>query len=159
MATFFKQIQDGLKGLWIYSLCFSIIFNFIFLPRFVDGGEAFGMFNIVSFFMQLLIFALFPLTIAVLSYLITRVNTIAKAIVLFLISEVVLSLLIGNISLFGLFETATPNVSKDLQSRLLVFDKSRDFALSMSSLISVVVYFVAVSINKERKRQLLTQYF
>jgi hypothetical protein len=157
MATFFKQIKDSSKGLWIYSLCFIVIFNFIFLPRFADGSETFGMFIIASFFLQFLTFLVFPLTIVTMNYLFRQVNAITMAIVLFLSFELVLLLFIGNVSLFGLFETVTPSVSTDLQNDLLTFHKSRDFAFSISSLASVVVYFIAITIIKKRYRQPLTQ--
>jgi hypothetical protein len=157
MATFFKQIKDSLKWLWIYSLCFLVVFNFIFLPRFADSGETFFMFTIASFFLQLLTFILFPLAIVTLNKVFRQVNSIAKAIVLFLSFEAVLLLFIGNVSLFGLFEMPTPNVSSDLQSDLLTFHKNRDFGLSISNLISVVVYFITTTISKKRHQQPLTQ--
>jgi hypothetical protein len=157
MASIYKQIKDSLKEFWIYSLCFIVVFNFIFLPRFADGSETFGMFIIVSFFLQFLTFILFPLAIVALNYLFGQVNAITKAIVLFLSFEIVLLLFIGNVSLFGLFETVTLNVSRDLQKDLLTFHKSRDFAFSISSLASVVVYFIAITISRKRHRQPLTQ--
>jgi hypothetical protein len=157
MATFFKQIKDSLSWLWIYSLCFLVVFNFIFLPRFANSGETFGMYIIASFFLQLLTFILFPLAIVTLNKIISQVNPIAKAIVLFLSFEVVLLLFIGNVSLFGLFETPTPNVTRDLQSDLLTFHKNRDFGLSISSLTSVVVYFFTTIISKKLHQPPLTQ--
>ena len=158
MATFFKQIKDSLKWLWIYSLCFLVVFNFIFLPRFADGGDTFGMFIIASFFLQLLTFILFPLAIVTLNKVFRQVNPTAKAIVLFLSFEVVLLLFIGNVSLFGLFETQTPTVSGDLQSDLLTFHKNRDFGLSISSLTGVVIYFITTTISNKRQKQPRTKY-
>ena len=73
------------------------------------------------------------------------------AIVLFLIGEIAILLLTGNVYLFGLFENSPPNVSKDLQEELLVFHKNRDFALSVSNLISSAKYYVAMSLNKEKQ--------
>jgi hypothetical protein len=157
MASIYKQIKDSLKEFWIYSLCFIVVFNFIFLPRFADGSATSGMFVIASFFLQFLTFLLFPLAIVALNYLFGQVNAITKAIVLFLSFEIVLLLFIGNVSLFGLFETETLNVSRDLQKDLLTFHKRRDFALSISSLASVVVYFIAITICRKRHRQPLTQ--
>jgi hypothetical protein len=150
MATFFKQIKDSLKWLGIYSLCFLVVFNFIFLPRFADSSETFGMFIIASFLLQLLTFILYPLAIVTLNKVFSQVNPIEKAIVLFLTFEVVVALFIGNVSLFGLFETQTPTVSGDLQSDLLTFHKNRDFGLSISSLTGVVVYFITTITSKKR---------
>jgi hypothetical protein len=151
MDTFFKHIKSSIRGLWIYSLCFILIFNIIFFSKSTDSSETSGMFILISFFLQILTFILFPFTIVVVSYVGFKTNRIIMAIVLFLIGEIAILLLTGNVSLFGLFENSPPNVSKDLQEELLVFHKNRDFALSVSNLISSAIYYVAMSLNKEKQ--------
>lgn len=148
MSIFFKHIRNGLKGLWIYSFCFILIFNLFFLPGYANSSEVYGMGIIASFLIPLFVILLFLLTIAGLMYFFETIFLISKAFILFAVFEVVLLLLIGNIALFGLFETANNSLPKDLQEELLLFHKKRDFGLSMSNLISVLVYTVVMGIRK-----------
>lgn len=152
MAMFFKHIKKDARELWIYSVCFIVIFNFAFLPRVVHGGETFGMFIISSFLLQLITVALYLLMISAVRYSwVTHPDKIVKAIILFFVFEIILFFFIGNISFFGLFEHPFQNVSKSLQHDILAFHKKRDFAFSMSSLVSVIIYFIGTAIAGRRK--------
>jgi len=149
-------MKESLKRFWIYSLCYLAIFNFIFLPRFAADSQTMGMFIIISVILQFLTFILFHLAIAGLSYLGISVKAFAKAVILFLIAQISIFIVSGDIPLFGLLIISPTNVSESLQSNLLAFRKSRDFALSMSGLISTVVYFVATMTRRKIEDQGLT---
>jgi len=149
MSIPLKSIKPNLRGLWIYSLSFIVLFDFIFLKTFSDSGQTFGMFIIVSFILQLLTIFFFILTILGLQLISIRQNIIINSIILFLVSEISIVILTGDISLFGLFETHDYHLSTDLDNSLMKFHKERDLALSTSGLLSCITY-LALSAFRRR---------
>lgn len=142
MSIDFNSIKTSIRGLWVYSLSFIVLFDFIFLKTFSDSGQTFGMFIIVSVILQVLTIFFFILTTLGLLLIPVRQNVILNSIVLFILSEISILLMTGDISLFGFFETHNSNLSADLDKSLMAFHKGRDFALSISGLLSCIMYFL-----------------
>lgn len=151
MSIDFKSIKTNMRGLWIYNLSFIVLFDFIFLKTFSDSGQTFGMFIIVSVILQALTVFLFILTTLGLLLIPIRQSVLVNSIILFILSEISVLVMTADISLFGLFETHNPNLSPDLDKSLMAFRKGRDFALSISGLLSCVIYFL-FSYFRQRKQ-------
>ena len=151
MSVDLKSIKTKISRLWIYSLSFIVLFDFIFLRTFSDSGQTFGMFILVSFVLQVVTLFLFILTTLGLQHFQIRQNIFVNSFLLFLISEISIFLVTRDISLFGFFETHNLNLSTDLDNSLMKFHKGRDFALSMSGLLSCVIYLV-FSLFRQRRQ-------
>ena len=148
MSIPLKSIKPNLRGLSIYSLSFIVLFDFIFLKTFSDSGQTFGMFIIASFILQLLTIFFFILTTFGLQLISIRQNIIINSIILFLVSEISIVILTGDISLFGLFETHDYHLSTDFDNSMK-FHEERDLALSTSGLLSCITY-LALSAFRRR---------
>jgi len=151
MSFDFKLIKSNLRGLWIYSLSYIVLFDFIFLRTFSDSGQTFGIFIIVSFILQALTIFLFILTSLGLQFSPIRQNIVVNTILLFLLSEISIFIITSDILLFGLFERPSLNLSLDLDKSQMKFHKGRDCALSISGLLSCVVYFVLSLLGKRQQ--------
>lgn len=151
MSIDFKLIKTNLRGLWIYSLSFIMLFDFVFLRTFSDSEQTFGMFIIVSFILQALTIFLFILTVLTLQLIPVRQNIMVNSILLFILFEISISIMTGDISLFGLFETHNKNLSSNLDKSLMTFHKGRDFALSISGLLSCAIFFVFSLLTKRQQ--------
>lgn len=143
MSIQYNAIKKNLSQIWVYNLSFILLFDFIFLRTFSDGGETFGMFIIFSFVLQILTTFFFALASLIFKLISFKQNNIINAVLLFIISEISILVMTGDISLFGLFETQDLNLSPDLGSSLMKFHKQRDLALSISGLLSCIIYFMA----------------
>lgn len=142
MSIDFIYIKTNLVGMWIYNISFIFLFDSIFLKTFAQDSQTVGMFIIISVILQLYTAFLFILTTLGLLLIPIRQNVIINSIVLFILSEISVLLMTGDISLFGIFDTYNTSLSPNLDKSLIAFHQGRDFALSISGLLSCVVYFL-----------------
>jgi hypothetical protein len=126
------------RNVLIYSLCFLLIFNLLFLPGFTDGRQTTNMFIIASFVIVILTFLYY----LVLKFLLRKKNIpfLLDCLILFLLSELaVFCIKGGEICLFGIPYKLQYYTGTNTTADIVLFREQRDFALSMSFLFGGVI--------------------
>ena len=138
MKTVFKDAA-------IFDVCYLAIF-WAFIGTFSDGGQTSGMFVIISFLLVLVLTFYYLIAGLVIKAAKVKMTFFMKAILLFLLAELAVLTVIGTIPLFGFlqeFGQGSESFSKaPYEDSTALFRKERDFALSITGLLSAICFFV-----------------
>ncbi len=137
------------RNFLVYSLCFLLTYNLIFLPGFTNEIQTKGIFVVSSFGIITFTFLLYLLSKFLLKKLNIGVTIWIDCLLLFLLSELTIFIFSGGeICLFGLIYRLGNNAKT--ANSTVVFREQRDFAFSISFLISACVCFFQGIIFQKR---------
>jgi len=138
------------KEFLLYAIPFLLIFNFYFLPNLTDGHQTTVVFILTSFIQMGLTFLVFRLLLFILKKSKKELPGWAYGLTLYLLSECVIFVISGEVSLFGVSYKLHLNAAAT-DKDILVFREQRCFAFSMSFLISAAVCSIAPILNFREK--------
>jgi hypothetical protein len=142
--------KSTLNELRIYNLVFILLFNLIFSWNFFDKQST-KIFFLISIALQFVTTFFFLLYRAACRLLRIRTDVLLNSILLFILFELSIFLLTGDISLFGFYPEHTNDLSSVSDKSIHAFRKWRDLSLSVSGLLSAVVYFFYSNYQRSRE--------
>ncbi len=131
------------KNFVVYAICFLLTFNLYFLPGFSDSHQTSNMLVLISFIHVALNSIVFWILYRfILGKTGIKGSVFIHCLILYLSSEFVIFCLSGGkVCLFGIIYKSHWNTDS-IDNEILNFRKKRDFAFSMSFLISAVICFI-----------------
>jgi hypothetical protein len=128
----------NLKLAALYSLLFLVIFNFFFLQGFSDGNQTSDMFVLISVIISIIVIVLYVFFKRVLKSSNILGGIWQDAILLFLLAELAVICLTGELCFFGLLYKLKSYSGSDI----LTFKEKRDYSFSMSFLLADILFVI-----------------
>jgi len=135
-----RGLKIDLKESGLFSLFYILIFNLFYFPTLTDSGQTTNVFFVITVIVSFLTTTAYVLIHLLLKRRTTFIYYLMNVLLLFVLSELSTLLIGGVIPFFGVFYHSgfAHNFSnyKDAPADMLAFRQSRDYAMSMSAIIS-----------------------
>ena len=148
--TFKQNIFDAL----VYSIVYFFSFQ-LFSKIFVDGRETGAMFLLISLLTTIFIFLGVAISGQLFSFIAIKQFIVLKAVVFFIICEIIAYLILSEIAFFGLFQNLNSRQiefrgQETIANNIYHFRMYRNMTFSLAGFISSVVLTTKYYLNNKK---------
>ena len=157
MIKFTSNITQSLKDALLFDCFYFIIFLFL-IGTFSDGSQTTGMFVLIDFFVVLIVTIYYFILSFIIKLTDKTIGMLSTALLLFVLAELSVLTLTRELPIFGLlqkyvYSKKTYSGDMTLDDSIFLFRQSRDFAFSITGLISAVLFMLIKQSTKNKSHQ------
>jgi hypothetical protein len=157
MTKLASNIKHSFKDTLLFIGCYLIIF-LLLIGTFSDGRQTTAMFVLIDFLVVVIVTIYYFIFSFIIQLTNKTIGIIIKALLLFILAELAVLTLTGELPLFGLlqkyvYSKKTYSGDKSLDDSIYLFRQTRDMAFSIAGLTSAILFVIIKKLTKNNSHQ------